>query len=47
MIEYILCVSLALLTLFLPFGGQPPVAEQLARAIANFFRGFSYLISIS
>jgi hypothetical protein len=47
MIEYIACVALALLTLFVPIGGEPPVAEQLARAIANFFRGFSFLVSIS
>jgi hypothetical protein len=47
MIEYIACLTLAVLTLFIPLGGQPSVAVQLARAVANFFRGFSFLVSIS
>ena len=46
MTEYLLIVSLVALVLFVPVGGRS-VAEQLALAIANFFRGFAFLVAIS
>jgi hypothetical protein len=47
MTEYVLITVLICLGLFLPLGQHPSVAEQLGRAVANFFRGFSYIVSIS
>ncbi len=47
MIEYVLVTLLVCLVLFTPFAGGRSVAEQLALAIANFFRGYSFLVSIS
>lgn len=46
MVEYLLIVVLVMLGLFLPIGGNPPVAEQLASAIVTFFQGFSFLVAI-
>jgi Flp pilus assembly pilin Flp len=47
MVEYILIVSLVALALFAPLGSNRPVGEVLALAIANFFRGFSFLVATS
>jgi hypothetical protein len=45
-VEY-LAIGLALaLALFVPYGGRPPVAVQLADAVRNFFRAFGYFISL-
>jgi len=46
MVEYLLVVVLVMLGLFLPIGGNPPVAEQLANAIVSFFQGFSFLVAL-
>jgi hypothetical protein len=46
MVEYLLIVVLVMLGLFLPIGGNPPVAEQLASAIVSFFQGFSFLVAL-
>jgi Flp pilus assembly pilin Flp len=47
MIEYVLITVLVCLVLFTPFVGGRSVAEQLALAIANFFRGYAFLVAIS
>jgi hypothetical protein len=47
MTEYVLIVALVAVVLFVPFGGNRPVAEQLALAIANFFRTYAFLTAIS
>jgi Flp pilus assembly pilin Flp len=47
MVEYVLITVLVFLVLFTPFAGGRSVVEQLALAIANFFRGYSFLVSIS
>jgi hypothetical protein len=47
MTEYILIVALVALVLFVPFAGGRSVADQLALAIANFFRGYAFLVAIS
>jgi hypothetical protein len=47
MIEYVLITIFVCLVLFTPFAGGRSVAEQLALAIASFFRGYSFLVSIS
>ena len=45
--EYLICVAVMALALLLPMGESPPVITQLAQAIRNFYRGFSFLLSIS
>ena len=47
MTEYVLIVGLVALVLFAPFGGDASLAEHLASAIANFFRGYAFLVAIS
>jgi hypothetical protein len=47
MTEYVLITVFVCLVLFTPFAGGRSVAEQLALAIANFFRGYSFLVAIS
>jgi Flp pilus assembly pilin Flp len=47
MTEYVLIVTLVALVLFVPFAGGRSVAEQLALAISNFFRGYAFLVAIS
>ena len=45
--EYLICVAVMTLALLIPVGESAPVVTQLARAIRNFYRGFSFLLSIS
>jgi hypothetical protein len=47
MTEYILIVGLVALVLFAPFDGNRSLAEHLALAITNFFRGYAFLVAIS
>jgi hypothetical protein len=47
MVEYIVVTAFAAMALFLPIVGNESVAEQLARAVGNFFRGLSFIVSVS
>ncbi|WP_211471227.1 hypothetical protein [Collimonas humicola] len=46
MVEYMLITSVVALVLFLPFDGGPSPSELLAVAFRNFFRGFSFFVSV-
>lgn len=45
--EYLLCVAGLCTALLLPFDGGDCAAARLALAIRGFFRGVSFLVSIS
>ena len=45
--EYLICAAVMALALLVPVGDSAPVVTQLARAIRDFYRGFSFLLSIS
>ena len=45
--EYLICTAIMALALLVPVGDSAPVVTQLARAIRDFYRGFSFLLSIS
>jgi hypothetical protein len=45
--EYLICAAVMALALLIPMGESAPVVIQLAKAIRNFYRGFSFLLSIS
>ncbi|AMP00717.1 hypothetical protein CAter282_2883 [Collimonas arenae] len=46
LMEYMLITVAVALVLFLPFDGGPSPSEQLAFAFRNFFRGFSFFVSV-
>lgn len=45
--ENLLCTAVMAVALLLPTGEAGSVMTQLARAIRDFYRGFSFLLSIS
>ncbi len=47
LVEYVVVTTTVGMALFLPVVGNESVAEQLARAVGNFFRGLSFIISVS
>jgi Flp pilus assembly pilin Flp len=47
LIEYALCCAVLVVALLVPWGGDDPVVVQLARALRGYFRGISFLLSIS
>jgi hypothetical protein len=47
MTEYLICAAVMAVALLVPVGESVPVMTQLARAIRDFYRGFSFLLSIS
>ena len=49
MIEYLIVTVLVALVLFVPtpLTGNMPLADHLARAVRSFFRGYSFLLSVT
>jgi hypothetical protein len=45
--EYVIVTAFAAMALFAPIVGNQSVAERLARAVGNFFRGLSFIVSVS
>jgi hypothetical protein len=46
MIEYVLITTAVAIVMFFPFEGGVSPSEHLAFAFRNFFRGFSFLVSV-
>lgn len=49
MIEYLVVTALVALVLFVPtpLTDNMPLADHLARAVRSFFRGYSFLLSVT